>query len=76
MNRRLQNRVEKLEKTTQSMGDNVYLVDLFEDEYFIYDATKRKYLDGKNKNEFEAWCTERTLRDPQCVIILDDIPWD
>lgn len=76
MNERMKTRLERLEKISQIIGENVYVADLYEGEYSVYNATRLKGLGVKSQKEFEIWIAEIDRTEPNSIIIIDDIPAD
>lgn len=76
MDYRTRKKLERLEEIAERVKENAYIVNLFDGKYDIYNAVKQKHLGEMIPKDFEAWMVTIKEREPNSVIIIDDIPWD
>ena len=76
MDYRTRKKLEKLEEIAERVKENAYIVDLMDGQYSVLNAVKHKYLGEMSPKEFEAWTVAIKEKEPNSVIIIDDIPWD
>ena len=76
MDYRTRKKLERLEEIAERVKENAYVVNLFEGEYDVLNVVKDKYLGAMSPKDFEAWMVTIKEKEPNSVIIIDDIPWD
>ena len=76
MDYRTRKKLERLEEIAERVKENAYIVDLMDGEYSVLNVVKHKYLGEMSPKDFEAWMVTIKEKEPNSVIIIDDIPWD
>ena len=76
MDYRTRKKLERLEEIAERVKENAYVVNLFEGEYDVLNVVKDKYLGAMSSKDFEAWMVTIKEKEPNSVIIIDDMPWD
>lgn len=76
MDYRTKKRLEDLERLADKLKEGAYLVDLMDGAYSVLNVVKHEYLGEMSPKDFEAWMVTIKQKEPNSVIIIDDIPWD
>lgn len=76
MDYRTRKKLERLEEIAERVKENAYIVDLMDGQYSVLNVVKHKYLGEMGPKDFEAWMVTIKQKEPNSVIIIDDIPWD